>query len=84
MIRGYFLSFVYHLAIVVALLLCNPQFGAAQSKIYWTDSGSQTISRANLDGSSVEVIINEAKKIQGIPVKYKLFFLLSVNKTYLP
>ncbi len=30
----------------------------AQSKMYWTDTHSNTIQRANLDGSSVETVVN--------------------------
>ena len=51
----------YLLVCIVVATLCLA-FGtqaAAESKIYWTDSNLDTIQRANLDGSGVEVLLND-------------------------
>jgi len=43
--------------LVLVLILATSAMGNAQGKMYWTDTGTDKIQRANLDGSGVEDLV---------------------------
>ena len=52
-------------ALIVCMILYSPVI-EAQQKMYWTDTGTDKIQRANLDGSNVEDILAGLSIPQGI------------------
>ena len=53
------------LALIVCTVLYSPVI-EAQQKMYWTDTGTDKIQRANLDGSNVEDILAGLSSLRGI------------------
>ncbi|MCA9171801.1 MAG: hypothetical protein KDB23_29235, partial [Planctomycetales bacterium] len=51
--------------------LATTAHGVGRDKMYWSDRGSNTIRRANLDGTIIETLVSGLGEARGVAVDYQ-------------